>query len=230
MTSNMSDSQKLDFLINAVSPLPEIKANLQVMVARVAVLEATVEAQQKVITSLQSEVRALQISDNNREQERRNTSLRLFNFPGSNSETGLAKKVYDKLLKPILKAAHAKGEIPTTPQMDSVIEDIFRAGKFADGANKPPPPIIIKFASPSYRKAILLYKRNNTPPSDGPKKKILTEDLTHPTHRKMKELLNDERVAKVWSRSGTLWVVKAGENAVAKPVKSVFNSIDVILR
>jgi uncharacterized coiled-coil protein SlyX len=226
----LSDSQKLDLILQSIAVLPKMQADLESMVARVTSLEAKVETQEKTIGYLRCEVRALQNRVNDHEQERRNLSLRLFHFPGSDSETGLAKKVYDKLLKPILKAAHAKGDLPTTPQVDNVIEEIYRAGRFAAGANKPPPPIIIKFVSPAVRKAILMHKRNNTPPPDsGSKRLILTEDLTPDTHKKLKQLMDDERVVKVWSRSGTLWYVPRGDNAKAKIVKSVFLSNDQIL-
>ncbi len=160
----LTDSQKLDFLVNAVASLPKIEASLSAMVARVSTLEATVASLQKDVASLRSEVHDLKNRDNIREQERRHLSLRLMNFPGSDSETGLGKKVYDKLLKPILTTANSKGELPTTPQLGTVVVEIHRAGKFAAGAGKPPPPIIIRLASEAVRIAILKNKKSSTPP------------------------------------------------------------------
>ena len=227
--SNLSDSQKLDFLVTAVVSLQQGQAKIENLVTRVQSLEVTVAAQSKTIASLQQEVKFLKERDNGREQQTRCNVLRLFNFPGSDSETNLAGKVYDKLLKPILAAAKSKGEISTLPQLPNTIEEAFRAGRFAAGANKPPPPVIIRFASPAIRLAVLKHKRNNTPPpQEGAKRMILVEDLTPASHRKLKELQEDERVAKVWTMSGTLWVVKNGDDK-AKPVKSVFESNDVIL-
>jgi uncharacterized coiled-coil protein SlyX len=243
--STSSDSEKLDFLVAAVTEtkasqatLEKKQANLELLVTRVAALESTVADQKQTITSLQEEVRQLKIRDNHREQQSRGLSLRLFNFPGSNDETELANKVYDRLLKPILVAAKAKGDLPQVgpktkgdppPLVGSVIESAFRVGKFAAGSNKPPPPIIIRFCSSAVRMAVLLNKRVSTPPSDGPKRMILTEDLTQPNHRKMKELMDDERIAKVWSRDGVIWYVEKGANMPAKSVKSVFDHNDTIL-
>lgn len=230
--SLLSDSQKLDFLVTSVVALQQGQNKLEQLVTRVQALETTVATQASIITSLQQEVKYLKERDNLREQQSRCSVLRLFNFPGSDSETNLAGKVYDKLLKPILAAAKSKGDISTLPQLGTTVEEAFRAGRFAAGSNKPPPPVIIRFTSPAIRLAVLKNKRNNTPPSpDGAKRMILVEDLTPATHRKMKELQADERVAKVWTMSGTLMLVKTsdGENAKAKPVRSIFESNDTIL-
>ena len=232
MASSLSDSQKLDFLINSIEEVKLKQSNLELLVTRVTTLEATVSAQQKAISDLQSEVKHLKERDNEREQDLRSNALRLFNFPGSDSETNLSGRVYDKLLKPILAAAKSKGDIANLPQVGNTIVEIFRVGKFAAGANKPPPPIVIKFASSAVRVAILKNKRNNTPPpSDGATKKMfLTEDLTKPTYKKMKELQADDRVDKIWSRNGSLWLVKKGPNMEPLMVKSIYDSNDSILK
>lgn len=176
MASSLSDSQKLDFLINSIEEVKLKQSNLELLVTRVTTLEATVSAQQKAISDLQSEVKHLKERDNEREQDLRSNALRLFNFPGSDSETNLSGRVYEKLLKPILAAAKSKGDIATLPQVGNTIVEIFRVGKFAAGANKPPPPIVIKFASSAVRVAILKNKRNNTPPPFG---RSHQEDVPH---------------------------------------------------
>ena len=227
--TNLSDSQKLDFLVTAVVSLQQGQAKIEQLVTRVQSLEVKVDSQDKLIASLQKEVKFLKERDNVREQQTRCNTLRLFNFPGSDSETNLAARVYEKLLKPILAAAKSKGDISTLPQLPNTIEEVFRAGRFAAGANKPPPPVIIRFTSSAIRLAVLKNKRNNTPPpQEGAKRMILVEDLTPASHRKLKDLQEDDRVAKAWTMSGTLWVVKNGDDK-AKPVKSVFESNDTIL-
>jgi hypothetical protein len=230
-----SDSQKLDFLVRTLAEVKTSQAamektceSFEILVKRVSVLESVVAEQSNTITHLQEEIKHLKDRDNMREQEKRDLSLRLFNLPGSDSETGLASKVYE-VLKPILTAAKANGDLPTLPQVGTTIEQVYRVGKFAAGVDKPPPPIVVKFSSEAIRMAVLKHKRINTPPIDGPKKLILTEDLTKPTHRKMKELLGDERVSKVWSRSGVLWFVKVGSKQPVI-VNSVFDSNDAILK
>lgn len=229
--SALSDSQKLDLLIKGQGKLEIEISDLKTIVTRVTTLEAIVTEQDNAIKSLQQEVRLLKDRDNVREQCSRGNALRLFNFPGSDSETNLASKVYDKLLKPILVAAKAKGDYPTVPQVGTTIEEVFRVGKFAHGSNKPPPPIIIKFSTPAVRIAVLKNKRVSTPsPEEGQKRMVLVEDLTPATHKKMTSLLEDQRVAKVWSMGGVLWYVKRGDNQSPKQVKSIFDSNDAILK
>ena len=59
MASSLSDSQKLDFLINSIEEVKLKQSNLELLVTRVTSLEATVSAQQKAISDLQSEVKHL---------------------------------------------------------------------------------------------------------------------------------------------------------------------------
>ena len=236
---SMSSDQKLDFLISAVMALQKTVANVEPLLAKVADLEAKNRALEESnknlkssLTSLSSDVRHLKDQMNVREQQLKNNAIRLFNFPGSNDETNLVSKVYDRILKPILAAAKAKGDLPSLPQANTCIEEVFRAGRFAAGKDKPPPAIIIKFSSPSARMAVLRNKRTSMPsPNEAEKASgsrcfLITEDLTTPTYRKLQELRQDDRVAKAWTQSGVIWFVPSGENQKARPVKSVFEPLD----
>jgi len=227
--STLSSDQKLDFIINEMAKLRETTAEIATLVTRVTTLETKVTAQDAAIASLTAEVKYLKESFNDREQFFRMDTLRIFNVPGSNNETGLSAKVYDTLLKPILAAARANGDLPTLPQVGNTISEIFRAGRFAQGANKPPPPIIVKFCSSNIRMAILRNKRNNTPPPEvGNKRITIVEDLTPPNHKKMRDLLADERVEKVWTLSGSIWFSTKKDKKAIK-VKSPYESNDSII-
>ena len=57
---------------------------------------------------------------------------------------------------------------------------------------------------------------------------MIVEDLTPATHRKFKDLLVDDRIQKVWTRNGIIWLVTK-EDGKVKMVKSVFDSNDKIL-
>ncbi len=218
--SSLTSDQKLDLIIGEVS-------KIALLVTKVTALEEKVKAQDHSISALQKEVLYLKNKDNDRDQLERSNSLRIFNFPGSGSETGLANKVYE-LLKPLLTAAKTAGQIPTLPQAPNALEDVFRAGKFAAGAGKPPPPIIVKFPNDALRMAVLKNKKRYLPPpEEGAKKIVITEDLTRPTHRKFKELLEDERTDKIWTFSGGIWVVPKATKVAVK-VKSVYDSNDAI--
>jgi len=229
-SSALSSDQKLDFLISSVMTLQKDFSEMKCALAKVATLEAKNLALEKTIINLSTEVKQLKEQFNTREQQLRSNSVRLFNFPGSNNETGLAAKVYDKVLKPILAAAKAKGEIATLPQVGTAIEEVFRVGKFAAGPGKPPPPVLIKFTSPDLRLAILRNKRvSMPPPTDSSKKFIITEDLTTPTYRKLQEIREHENVARAWTMNGSIWFVPAGENQSAKKVKSIYDDISTIV-
>ena len=227
----MADSvdKKLDLILGEIALLREKTDSIASLVAKVSSLEIKLAVSEATIVALSSEVKYLKDRDNARDQSDRQLSLRIFNVPGSNSETGLTSKVYEDVLKPLLSAAKSQGEIPTLPQVGTTIAECYRAGKFSPGSNKPPPPVIVKFLSANHRMGVLKCKRNHTPaPQAGCKRITIVEDLTPATHRKFKELLEDDRVQKVWTRNGTIWVV-AKESNQAKLVKSVFNSNDKIL-
>ncbi len=98
----LSTDQKLDFLISEVAKIQKQTAEIPVLVAKISALETTVKNQDTIIASLQKDVLQLKTICNDREQLARGNTLRLFNFPGSGSEVGLAARVYDKILKPIL--------------------------------------------------------------------------------------------------------------------------------
>jgi hypothetical protein len=225
--------QKLDLLLEAVGNVLKSQANLEKLVSRVSTLEATVAAQQTHISSLTKEVRILKDQANTWDQMKRANTLCLFNFPCSDGDANLTTKVYDRVLKPILVAAKAKGDISSVPNAHNCLEAIFRAGKPAP--NKPPPPIIIKLTSHQLRLGILLNKKTSMPTtteaekSAGCRRFIIVEDLTPPTHKKLKELAEDDRVEKAWTVEGQIrFVLKEGDKSVLK-VKSVYDPISTIL-
>ena len=224
----LNSDQKLDLIISELASLKQQCAEIAHLATRVSSLEAKVEEQDATIKSLKADVLNLKIVSNIREQQLKSNNLRLLNFPGSNDETGLAAKVYE-VIKPLLAAAKKSDQIPTLPQLNNALEEVYRAGKFSPGSNKPPPPIVLKCSSALVRQAILKHKKQHLPPpAEGAKRLYITEDLTPATHRKLKELLVDERVEKAWTLSGSIWVVPVATK-VAKKIKSPFETNDKIL-
>ena len=65
-------------------------------------------------------------------------------------------------------------------------------------------------------------------PEGGSKRMAITEDLTAATHRKFKDLLEDERVEKVWTIDGCIWFVSKATK-VARRIKSVYDTNDAII-
>jgi hypothetical protein len=173
-------------------------------------LEEQVTSQQNQIDTQSKEILQLKDSVNFRNQQSRANSIRLLGFPVTDDEKVstdgtkyLSIRVYDKILKPVLTSAKAKGDLSTVPTMPNTIASIYRAGKL----NSPKPPlIVITFSSSQTRLAVLRHKRNNLPtPSDdekrgGIKSYILAEDLTSPTFRMLKLLHTSERINKACAR------------------------------
>jgi len=233
--SQLSSEQKLDMILSEISEVKQLVNRVATLENQVAEQDNTIQFLTSEVTSLRAEVKTLKEKVNHSDQLQKGNALRLFGFPGSNDETSLSSKIYDRVLKPILVAAKSKGDLSTVPQLNNVIEDSFRIGKFSPGPNKPPPPIIIKFSSPAVRLAILKNKRTNMPsPTEGEKNAgikrfVLAEDLTSPTFKKMQELQKDDRVSKAWSINGEIFFLPTGENQRPKKVKSVYDDIDQIL-
>jgi hypothetical protein len=199
--------------------------------AKVAILETKV-------TSLEKEVKRLKESSNDRDQATKSCSLRLFGYATSEEETAsdggrvFQNKLYDKIIKPCFNAAKANRELQTVPQFSTAINKIYRVGKSTHIAR--PAPIIITFASETFRMAVLKNKRTSLPTplvserDAGIRRYMLVEDLTPANYNMLKQLHNCDEIEKVWSIEGRIRFKKCGQNTVYK-VKSVFDSVDTIL-
>ena len=194
------------------------------------------------VKCLNKEVKELRVLLNNSDQQARGKSLRLFGVPltpeeaanaGPEAYKALSKRVY-VIIKPMLAAAkNNKGELDTVPQLNNVVEDCFRVGRWDA---KSPPAIIIVFTNRRIRMAVLRHKKLNLPqPTDEDKKKgtvkfLLVEDLTGPTYKKLRELQLDERVDRAWTMDGSIRFISCGDKSgTIKRVKSVFESVDSII-
>jgi len=239
---NSSTDEKLDLALAWLSTIAKQQAKIDVLEKKVNDLEIKVTNQDASIKALTKENRAIKEAANIRDQEARNNTIRLFGLPISqDEETGnktLSDIVYNRILKPILTAARAKGDCPSVPHLANLMEECYRVGKPAAGSKatgSPPPPIIIKLTQ-VHRLAILKHKRLNMPsPTDaekaaGHKKFVIVEDLTAATHRKLKELQGDQRIEKIWTVNGRLRFVLCGEDKSVKKVKSVFDPNEEIFQ
>ncbi len=121
------------------------------------------------VAGLKKDVVDLKDQLNHRNQADKSLNLRIFGFPVTPEETGatdggegLKKRVYDRLLKPVLTAARTAGDVPTVPHAGTAVTSIYRAGKAS--ANARPPPLVVKLASADLKIAVLRHKRRNLPP------------------------------------------------------------------
>jgi hypothetical protein len=228
--NELSMEDKINHIFLTVNKIDTTLADQQ---QRVSKLETTVD-------SLSKELVVLKTIVNNREQELRSNAIRLIGFPITDEEKAatdskfLPKKIYTKVLCPILNAAKLKGHLcEKVPTLDNAIIDCYRVGPAASGVGSSP-PIIIKFSSSSYRVAIMKAKKDSTPiPSDadkalGAKRYHISEDLTPHTFKKLRDLQNSEAVSKAWTVNGRIHLLISGSNNVYR-VPSIFEDTDIII-
>jgi hypothetical protein len=220
--------------------LEATRALLSDSLGRISKLEEQVAVLQTTVSSQDREIRQLKDSANNAAQLTKANSIRLIGYPALEEETkstdggkSFTARIYEKILKPVLSVAKAKGDIPSVPSLANTVEAVYRAGRVSPGAH--PPPIVITFNNKAARLAVLRNKRNNIPnPTDeerslGAKKYIIAEDLTGPSFRMLRLLQNDERVSKVWSVDGNIRFVLKADPSSIKKVASVYVSVDQLI-
>lgn len=212
----------------------KIETAMTVQEAKVVKLEADVDI-------LNHQVYELQNTVNHREQELRGLSIRITGFSYTDDEKAttdakfLPKKLFERLISPLLVQAKTNGIIDKVPTLVNTIQSCYRlGGRAALTGTGRPPPILLKFCNETVRLAVLKVKRTSTPaPSAaeqalGIKHFIISEDLTPATYKKMKDLKADERVEKVWTVGGRIQFVLDGSKTVHR-AKSVFDSVDKII-
>ena len=229
---------KLDEILACLKTL---NSKFDKLESKVSVLQVTSVAHDHSITELQREVKQLKEAGNVRDQEARANVIRIFNLPSTDDESAnsnkiLAAKVYERVFKPVLTAAKAKGDLATLPQQQTLIEDCFRArGPSSNSNSGPPPPVIVKLTTHAYKVALMRNKRDNIPAptrsevTSGARPLFMVEDLTAVTHMKMKELKEDKRVAKIWSVDGLIRLILSTSPEYVIKVKSPYVDFEKIL-
>jgi hypothetical protein len=230
----------LSMLRDQSKALEETRSLLAESLGRVTKLEEQVAVLQTTVSSQEKEIRQLKDRANAAAQVTKANAIRLIGYPASDEETkttdggkAFTARIYDKILKPILAIAKAKGDIPSIPTLANTVESVYRAGKIGPGTHTP--PIVINFINKAARLAVLRNKRNNIPmPTEeeknlGAKRFIIAEDLTGPTFKMLRLLQGDDRVSKAWTADGNIRFVLAAEPNVIKKVSSVYLSADVVI-
>ena len=164
--------EKLNQLIGMMQSLQtshdETKQLLADSLTRMSELEQKVSTLGITVSKQENEILGLKIQANNREITSRSSSARLVGHPVEDDESrsvdggkAFIGRIFDKILKPILVVAKAKGEILQIPTAANAIESAYRAGKSVPGTR--PPSVIINFVSRQLRLAILRHKKGNIP-------------------------------------------------------------------
>ena len=176
---------------------------------------------------------------NTNEQEKRCLSLRVNGVIFSEDEKAdnaiLQKRVYDKVLQPILTLAKSSKKIDRVPSLANTITSCFRVrSASALTGTASPPPVVVKIASEQIRLAILQSKRRGIPspsPSEvdmGIRHFSIQEDLTPQAYSLLRELKRREEVDRAWSISGKLRFTLTGSDRVHF-VRSVYDKADSIV-
>jgi hypothetical protein len=236
--------EQLSLVISMLKEHGELLVDTRKMLAdnqaKVSVLENKVSTLESTVVKLESDVLALKDAANFREQQFKLCTVRIHGLPVTDEELAatdggktLATKVYDRILKPILNAAKAKGDIPSVPHCGNAIEECYRAGRPSKTGK--PVPIVVKVANKHLRLAIFKNKRTNTPqPLDNEKSEhvkrfLVVEDLTGPSFRLLKQLQDNASVSRAWTVEGNIrFTLKDNPDRIVK-VKSVFMPIEAIL-
>ena len=226
--------------------LSKMSEAMETMRTQLAMRDKQVELLTKESKLQREEINDLKFQLNVMQQGERSCNLRVLglNIPTEDitalgQSRATMKKVYDRLLKPILTAAKAKNAIDTIPKFDNVLASAHLAGKPTRDAQgrTMPAPIIIKFFSPELRTVILKHKKASLPaPLDseraaGVRKFLLAEDLTKANLDVFKRLIAHKRIGTVWTIGGCArFVLAEDENKHVYRASSPYLSVDEILQ
>jgi hypothetical protein len=217
--------------VNTHTQFEETKALLSNNQTRIVKVE-------KDVSQLSNEMKQLKDLVNLREQQARSLCVRLVNLPlvedeidGPDPAAATAKLAYERVIRPLLVSAKAKGKSSTVPTLPNTIVKAYRLAK--PTARAPPPPIVVHLMNSNIKSAIFIAKKDALPrPTDleksqGIKQLLLTEDLTPPTFAFLKKLKDDKRISRAWTVEGQIRYILDGdgENIIRK-VRSVFSPVD----
>ena len=211
----------------------KIDTTLSEQQAKVSKLEADV-------ASINQEVYTLKNIVNSHEQDLRSATIRITGFPltqeekGARSSADLKKRLFDRLLCPILTVAFNRELQDVRPTIDNSIVSCYRLGAPAAKANSSPPPIVVKLCSSQVRINLLKCKKEAAivptiaEKEAGSRAFIISEDLTQPAFKKLKELQNHVDIDRAWSYEGKIQFVLVGSKNIIR-ASSVFDDVDTIV-
>jgi len=207
------------------------------------IVRTELDVTRKEVKEQKTEIFTLKTKVNQFEQHDRLRSLRIFglSIPAEDEEAlginrAVLKNVYNRIIKPILTVAKAKNASAAVPQADTALISGYRVGTPKKGGRASPLPCVITFNHKETRDLVMRHKRGNIPaPSPlekeaGVKRLVIVEDLTPDTHRKLKEMVEHDSFAKVWTINGAIRFTLAEDpDGTIGKVDSPYLSIQQIL-
>jgi hypothetical protein len=235
--------------------IKDLHQSLQLLITSVTNLTAKVEAvEQKLVAmeqfqlkvnTLEKDVLNIKTTINNVDQDTRASVIRVSGLSVSDAdmeqhgyEKAVIKRVYDRIVKPILNVAKNNGNIDSVPTMLNVLEQGYVASKsIIDKQGRTLPPVLaVRFTNRFLRNTVLRLRRENMPsPSDAEKaagvsRYYINEDLTPDVARKVKELRGSGLVERVWTVDGKIrFVLISDKNTVVK-LSSPYISLEEALK
>jgi hypothetical protein len=235
----------------ATPTIKDLHQSLQLLISSVTNLTTKVEAvEQKLIAMeqlqnkvnyLEKDVINIKTTLNNVDQDARACMIRVSGLSVSDAdmdqhgyEKAVIKRVYERIVKPILNFAKNNGIIDSVPTMLNVIEQGFIASKgFIDKQGRTQPPILaVRFTNRFLRNTVLRLRRENMPsPSDAEKamgvtRYYINEDLTPDVARKANELRGSGLVERVWTVDGKIRFVLTSDKTTVIRLPSPYISLE----
>ena len=123
--------------------------------------------------------------------------------------------VYKTIVRPVLQEVIDSGGsgLTSVPDHTECIENSHKLGKgFVKNGKTLPPCLIVRFMKREIRDIVICHRKFVPPPSEqqvsaGVTKYRVVEDLTHTNYARLKELIEDDRVEKVWTIQGQFRLV-----------------------
>jgi endonuclease V-like protein UPF0215 family len=234
--------------------LKDLHKSMQVLINSVTALTSKVEAVEskidkmemlhKNVENITQEMCKIKETVNRVEQDSRACVVRVSGLTVSDAdmklhgfEKSIIKKVYDRIVKPVLSVAKTNGDLDSVPTMLNVLEQgyiVSRGGKDKQGRAMPP-VLAVRFTNRFLRNTVMRLRREHMPsPSDAEKaagvsRYYINEDLTAETARKVKELRESALVERVWTIDGRIRLTKVGDPNTIIKVNSPFVSLEEAL-
>lgn len=244
-TANAAASATPDRVPTTFEDLAALTANIAKRLSAIEVLLTASKAENaklaKELTESRAEAASLRDQVNNLEQHGRGWSVRVMGLQLPEDEESIPERVmhhlHEKLLKPILEGAVARGLLQSVPPANAVLETA-HVLPAREGATR---PIIARFYTRNLRALVFKLKREFAPREQrsradpntnqrGPKFIYsIYDDLTRANFAMLKKLSNDSRVQSCWSANGQIKYKLVGDQATKK-VKSAFDDIENFIK
>ena len=244
-----STDQRLDYLTSLITSVLAQGSETR------ALLEETrkllTQSQERVVTlehsvvKLSKEVRVLQDTVNSREQADRSLSVRVLGIQLTEEESNapdpdkyIAKKVYDRILQPLLTGAKNNNLTKSIPTLSSTIASASRLGRHHPKGPAANSPIIITLQDSIIKSLLFRSKKNHLPSptaseqASGIKYFLLAEDLIYPTFSALKLIREHKLVDRAWTVEGRIRFTRTDDKDKVKrvhKVSSVYDDIESIL-